>query len=99
MIRRYFLVCLSLILFPALNSRAQIVINEVSSASVSNFLDEDGDQEDWIEFYNNSATTVNLGGYTISSTEGGKTHKWSFPSINVKPHKYLTIFFSGNNRT
>ena len=48
---------------------AQVVINEVSSASVSTYLDEDGDQEDWIEFYNTSSTPINMQGYTINSIE------------------------------
>ncbi|MFL5765383.1 MAG: CotH kinase family protein [Bacteroidia bacterium] len=98
MIKRYLLVCLSFIFLPLLHLSSQVLINEVSSASVSNFLDEDGDQEDWIEFYNNSAAPVNMGGYTISTTENGKTKSWTFPNIIIKPHKYLTIFCSGKNR-
>src|ERR1700746_2182956 len=78
---------------------AQIVINEVSSATVAGYFDEDNSQEDWIEFYNPSASAVNMGGYTITSEEGSKTHTWTFPGIIIKPHDYLTIFCSGKNRT
>lgn len=80
------------------SSKAQIVINEVSSASVSNYLDEDGDQEDWIEFYNTSSSSVNMGGYTITSDENGTLKSWTFPSINIKANDYLTVFCSKKNR-
>lgn len=82
----------------AFHSNAQIVINEVSSASVSAYLDEDGDQEDWIEFYNPTASPINMSGYTISSIENGKTKSWTFPSINIKANNYLTVFCSRKNR-
>ncbi len=84
--------------FIAFHLNAQIVINEVSSASVSSYLDEDGDQEDWIEFYNPTAAPINMGGYTISSIENGNTKSWTFPSINIKANDYLTVFCSKKNR-
>ena len=58
---------------------SQIVINEVSSASVSTFLDEDGDQEDWIEFYNTSGIAIDMNNYTISRNENGNIKSWTFP--------------------
>ena len=94
----YFRIALYFIFFSAFPSAAQVVINEVSSASVATYLDEDGDQEDWIEFYNPSATTINMAGYTISSNENGKIKSWTFPSINIKPNNYVTVFCSGKNR-
>lgn len=98
MFKPSFCFSLLLILYCTFSTNAQIVINEVSSASVSAYLDEDGDQEDWIEFYNTSATTINMAGYTISSNENGKIKSWTFPSINIKPNNYLTVFCSGKNR-
>jgi hypothetical protein len=94
----YSLILIFILFFiPALN--AQIVINEVSSATVSTFLDEDGDQEDWIEFYNTSTTAVNMNGYTISREEEGDVKTWKFPSIIIKPNNYLTLFCSNKNRS
>ena len=77
---------------------AQVVINEVSSASVSTYLDEDQSQEDWIEFYNTSASPINMNGYTISVNENGKIYSWVFPSIIIKPLEYLTVFCSKKDR-
>ncbi|HLC83261.1 MAG TPA: CotH kinase family protein [Bacteroidia bacterium] len=87
------------LMLTAFHTNAQIVINEVSSASVSTYLDEDGDQEDWIEFYNPTASPINMAGYTISSIENGKTKSWIFPSINIKANDYLTVFCSKKNRS
>ncbi len=92
-------VLLFIFIFCALILHSQIVINEVSSASTSNFLDEDSDQQDWIEFYNSSSVAVNMNGYTISRTENGNTSSWTFPNIILKPYDYLTVFCSEKNRT
>lgn len=78
---------------------SQIVINEVASASTIGFVDEDGDQEDWIEFYNTTGTAINMQGYTISIVENAKTKTWTFPNIYIKPYGYLTVFCSEKNRT
>lgn len=77
---------------------SQIVINEVSSASVSDYVDEDGDQEDWIEFFNTSGTALNMQGYTINRNENGNIKSWTFPNITIKANDYLTVFCSGKNR-
>ena len=87
---------LSIIFF---TGNSQIVINEVSSASTIGFVDEDGDQEDWIEFYNPTSTAINMQGYIISIVENGKTKSWTFPNIYIKPYGYLTLFCSEKNRT
>lgn len=77
---------------------SQVVINEVSSATVSTFTDEDGDLEDWIEFYNTSAIAIDMIGYTISRNENGNIKSWTFPSLIIKPYGYLTVFCSEKNR-
>ncbi|MEK6615186.1 MAG: lamin tail domain-containing protein, partial [Bacteroidota bacterium] len=78
---------------------AQIVINEVSSATDQTFMDEDGSAEDWIEFYNTSSTTLNMQGFEITRDENGKTKKWKFPNILIKGNSYLTLFCSGKDRS
>jgi len=80
-------------------SFAQIVINEVSSATYDGFKDEDNSQEDWIEFYNTSPVGVNMQGYTISRNENGNTNSWTFPDIIIKGNSYLTVFCSKKDRT
>lgn len=98
MFRLYYPVYSCFILMATLQMNAQVVINEVSSASLSTYLDEDGDQEDWIEFYNTSSSPVNMGGYTITSLENGSVKSWTFPNIIIKANDYLTVFCSKKNR-
>ena len=95
--KRLLLLLVTLLFAPALIP-AQVLINEVSSASTT-FTDEDGDQEDWIEFYNPGSTSINMQGYTITCTEGQKNHTWTFPSVFIKPNGFLTIFCSKKNRS
>lgn len=81
------------------SSYTQIVINEVSSATYSKFLDEDGSQEDWFELYNTSSVIINLKNYEITRDENGNIKSWTFPNILIKGNSYLTIFCSEKNRT
>lgn len=80
-------------------SHAQIFINEVSSAGYAGLADEDGDNKDWVEFYNAGSTAVNMAGYTITCNEGLQSRTWTFPTIYVQPGDHLTVFFSGKNRS
>ncbi len=76
-----------------------MTINEVSSASDTSFLDEDGSQEDWVELYNKTGSAINLQGYTITCAQDGKSKTWTFPKILIKPYDFVTIFCSEKNRT
>jgi hypothetical protein len=78
--------------------RAQIVINEVSSAGTVNFVDEDNEAQDWIELYNTSSTTINLEGYELINSEGNEAYSWIFPDVNIPPNSHLTVFCSEKNR-
>jgi hypothetical protein len=99
MMKRYFCFIFCFFTLIAIQLNAQVLINEVSSATTSGYKDEDASQEDWIEFYNPTAFPINMNGYTISSEENGKVNSWSFPNIIIKPYDYLTIFCSGKNRS
>ncbi len=77
---------------------SQVVINEVSSAGISAFRDEDGDAEDWIEFYNAGSQPVDLAGYTISCAQSNREDKWVFPQLILQPGEHFTLFCSGKDR-
>jgi hypothetical protein len=85
-------------LFISCYCRSQVLINEVSSAGVASFTDEDGDAEDWIEFYNAGSQTVNMLGYKITCYQDDKLKSWTFPQIFIPAHGRITVFFSGKNR-
>ncbi len=77
---------------------AQLKINEVCSRNANTASDEDGDHPDWIEIYNQGSSTVNLLDYMLSD-DPAKPSKWSFPSYDLAPQKYVTIFASGKDKT
>jgi len=57
-----------------------VVINEFMSDNDDNeiWLDQDGENEDWIELYNNTVNDINLTNYFLSDLSGFM-HKWEFP--------------------
>ena len=81
------------------STQAQIVINELSPANNIVIQDEDGDSPDWIELYNTSPATVNLGGYRLSDDPQNPS-KWVFPSgVYIPANGYITLFASDKNKS
>ncbi len=73
-----------------------LVINEAVSSNTQ-FEDEDGDSEDWIELYNNSNTAISLAGWTLSD-DPLEPNKWAFPSVQVNAQDYLIVWASDKDR-
>tara|TARA_R110000868_G_scaffold235273_3_gene489036 strand:- start:6503 stop:10099 length:3597 start_codon:yes stop_codon:yes gene_type:complete len=76
---------------------AQVIVNEVVASNSNGILDEDGDHPDWIEFYNASASPVNLSGYGISDNQE-ELFKFLLPDIEILPNDYYLVFASDKNR-
>ena len=76
-------------------AEAQVVINEYCSSSTS-FLDEYGDNSDWIELYNASSADVDLQGWHLSD-KASNLAKWTFPSYVLKPGAYLLVYASSKD--
>jgi len=65
----------------------------------SGLLDEDGESSDWIEIYNPTDQSVNLGGWYLTN-DAGNLEQWRFPNgVVLNPGQFLTVFASGKNRT
>lgn len=76
-----------------------VVINEFMSSNRNIQADEDGDYDDWAEFYNNSDQPYDLTGYYISDKEHNIT-RWAFPSGTVIPaNGYLVVWLDGKDKT
>lgn len=75
---------------------AQVYITEFM-ATGGNLLDEDGDAPDWIELYNASPATINLGGWHLTD-DPAFLPKWTLPATNIGPGSFLVVFASGKNR-
>ncbi len=56
-----------------------VVINEVLASNTNGAKDEAGQQDDWIELYNNTDKAIDLSGYYITD-DLAKPKKWPFPN-------------------
>jgi gliding motility-associated-like protein len=92
--RRYtfsfaFLICIS-------NSFSQVVINEYSCSNITGPTDAFGENEDWIELFNTSATAVDLTGYFLSD-KSTNLSKWEVPSGTIPGNGFLMVFCTSRN--
>ncbi|MBT3209619.1 MAG: T9SS type A sorting domain-containing protein [Bacteroidetes bacterium] len=73
----------------AVNSN--LVINEFMANNESAVSDQDGEYDDWIEFYNNGSEVISLSGYYLSDDAGDPT-QWTFPDTTIAPGSYLIVW-------
>lgn len=71
---------------------SQVVVNEFSASNLNQFQDNYGLYEDWIELYNTSGSSVNIGGYFLSDNEN-RPEKWMIPSGTVIPANDYIVFW------
>ena len=71
---------------------AQVIISEFQSSNSSTISDEWGDYDDWIELYNSSSHSVNIGGMVLKNN----AHIWGIPigdtSTLLTPGSYFFIW-------
>lgn len=84
-------------LFTRMESKAQILINEVVASNSQGISDEDGEYPDWIELYNPSGNSINLQGYGISD-DAGNPFKYVLPNIELAANEYYLLFASDKDR-
>jgi len=77
---------------------ASLCFNEVVALNDTGRVDEDGDRPDWIELFNGSGASINLGGYGLSDEED-TPFKWTFPPRVLPAGGFLLVFASDKNRT
>lgn len=69
-----------------------VVINEIMTKNNLTVADQDGEYNDWVEFYNNSSNTVDLSGYYLSDNNSN-LQKWQIPNgTTIQPNGYLIIW-------
>ena len=85
-------IVLCLLLLLALSSRAQ-VINELAASNGSS-VENGGKFPDWIELYNQTAGTVNLGSMSLFMTNPGSSVTFTFPAVNIllNPGQFLVVW-------
>ncbi len=68
-----------------------LVISEFMAGNSSTLTNSFGQTGDWIELYNNSASTVYLAGWYLTDNAANLT-KWKFPSGTMPPDSYLLVW-------
>jgi len=87
---------LSFSVFSSGNSvAATLVINELMADNAGSVLDQDSDDDDWIEIYNSSDSAVDMGGMYL--TDNQSAAKWRVPDNNpaittIAPKGFLLIW-------
>jgi gliding motility-associated-like protein len=76
----------------------QIVINEYSGANISNSTDGFGENEDWVELYNQSGADVDISGWFLSD-KAGNIGKFQIQSGTVPANGYTMVYCSGRATT
>lgn len=78
---------------------ADVRITEFMAGNDSGLRDNDGEYSDWIEIYNSSGQTLNLGGWYLTDA-AAKLAKWRFPfGLTLPADAYLLVWASDKNRT
>lgn len=78
-------------------SPGDLVINEFLASNQSGLLDEDGQEEDWIEIYNRGTNAVELRDWSLSD-DPELPGFWTFGPGQIAPGEYLVVFASGKDR-
>lgn len=75
--------------------KGSIRISELMAAQQYILSDQNGEFSDWVELYNSSDRSINLGGWSLSD-DPNDIAKWTFPEVSIDPDEYLVVFCSGN---
>ncbi len=83
---------------PVVAQSEDVVINEIMASNSTTAKDQDGEYDDWIEFYNKSGKTVELSGYFLSDKVNNLA-KWVFPEgTTILPNGYLIVWADENGK-
>ncbi len=77
--------------FYEISITGNLVINEFMADNESTVVDQDGEYDDWIEFYNNGTEDIPLGGYYLSD-DASEPDLWMFPDTIIKAGDYLIVW-------
>jgi len=93
------IILISFVVFISTNVFSQVIINEYSASNLTGYLDNYGKTEDWIELYNTSSSSINIGGYYLSDKTNNPT-KWMIPSgTTIAGNGYRVFWCSGRDES
>lgn len=73
------------------SSVSGLVINEIMASNTTTVTDNFGEYDDWIELYNNSNDTINLGDLHLTDNPAN-LNKWDLPDTTLLPNAYYIIW-------
>jgi len=77
--------------FYEISISGDLVINEFMADNETTVVDQDGEYDDWIEFFNNGTEDISLGGYYLSD-DGTDPYQWMFPDTMILAGDYLIVW-------
>jgi hypothetical protein len=77
--------------FYTIEVTSDLVINEFMADNETTVEDQDGDYDDWIEFYNNGTEPISLDGFYLSD-DAGEPDQWIFPDTSIAAGGYLIVW-------
>jgi hypothetical protein len=77
---------------------ADVRITEFVAAADYSLPDQDGRPADWIEVTNYGASTVSLGGYSLTNNRAD-LRRWVFPEVPLNAGESRVVFVTGKDRT
>ena len=72
------------------------MINELTTATVPGFFDDDGESSPWVELLNSGSNPLNLADFALSLE--GRSASWTLPEETLAPGDRKLIFLSGKDR-
>ena len=78
--------------------QGQVIINEYSCSNMNTLVDAFGNNEDWVELHNLTASPVDLTGWYLSDKSSNPL-KWQIPSGTVPANGFIMVMASGRNTT
>jgi len=70
---------------------SDLVINEFMADNENTVFDQDGEYDDWIEFYNNGDEEISLLGFNLSD-DAAQPDQWTFPDTLIAAGDYLIVW-------
>ena len=82
-----------LLVITTISANAQLVINEIMQSNVECTMDDIKEFPDsWVELYNPTNATINLGNYKIGTKKDKENKAWLLPSLNVLAGHHVVIY-------
>ncbi len=82
---------------PDLPNVGEVVINEFLADNENGELDEAGENEDWLELYNNTNSPISLFGLYLSD-DATNRNKWAFPAnVSIPANGFLIVWLDNDD--